>query len=64
MAVSPYSDLPLVCSVTTNFLAQNINYVVNEDNAAIGIHKPPMESARMYQCESKPTKMGIGKFPV
>ena len=50
MAVSPYSDIPLVCSVTTNFLAQNINYV-KEDDAAIGTHKPPMESARMYQCE-------------
>ena len=51
MAVSPYSDLPVVCSVTTNFLAQNINYAVKEDSAAIGTHKPPMESARMYQYE-------------
>ena len=41
MAVSPYSDLPVVCSVTTNFLAQNINYAVKEDSAAIGTHKPP-----------------------
>ena len=47
MVVSPYSDLPVVCSVTTNFLAQNINYV-KEDNVNT---RASMEAARIYQCE-------------